>query len=181
MGHIKFQKTVINMKKITLILAILVLALMAAMSGCKPAVKVGASMPTGIAPQTSASLTQTTKPGEPILTKSPAVSTSVTSQPTETTAQTAYIPINPPIIDGVVTIKLADAAFTPSIVWIPAGTTVEWWTEDHLSVHAVDSEDGIKWGHIVYWQPLRITFSTPGTYRYYDDAETIVKGTIVVF
>ncbi len=167
-----------NAKFIAILL--LIALLLAVLAGCTKA-ETGITSPI-------ASITPSNLPASPITT-SESITTAFTTPPVPTsspvptlTLSQAPIPVvNPPIIDGTVVIELSIGAFTPALVWIPAGTYVEWRTEDHLSVHAVAGEDFVRWGAVVYWQPFRMQFNTPGTYHYLDDADPTVRGTIVVF
>jgi plastocyanin len=164
------------MKKLQCSLSGFSVIVMLALAGCGVAEQAQTSQP--VVPATSQAIVSTTEEALPTPTASQLSSTSTT---TATAASDPAPIVNPPIIDGTVVVLLSPGAFTPAQIWIPAGTTVEWQTEDHLSTHAVDGEDFALWGHVVYWQPFRMQFNTPGTYRYLDDADPNVRGTIVVY
>jgi plastocyanin len=164
------------MKKLRYSLSCFSIVIILALAGCGTDQQAQVSQP--MWPAASEAIISTAQEGLPPATSSqPPVTPAITA----TGASDTALIVNPPIIDGTVVINLSIGAFDPSMIWIPVGTTVEWRTEDHLSTHAVDGEDYARWGFVVYWEPLRIQFNTPGTYHYCDDADPTVKGTIVVF
>jgi plastocyanin len=167
---------VVDMKKLQYSFSCFSIVVILALAGCGADQQAQTSQPVETeAPQAIVATTGEALPAATV--SQPLVATSTTS----TGASDGALAVNPPIIDGTVEVFLNPGAFTPAQIWIPAGTTVEWQTEDHLSTHAVDGEDFALWGHVVYWQPFRMQFNTPGTYRYLDDADPNVRGTIVVY
>jgi plastocyanin len=166
---------VVDMKKLQYSFSCFSIVVILALAGCGADQQAQTSQP--VVPAASQTIVSTTEEALPTPTAPQPSSTPTTATETSDSA----LVVNPPIMDGTVVVFLSPGAFTPARIWIPSGTTVEWQTEDHLSTHAVDGEDFAVWGHVVYWQPFRMQFNTPGTYRYLDDADPTVRGTIVVY
>lgn len=153
-------------------------ALVALVAGCDSPLLLTAPTVAEPSPVQQSPASQAVSPQTSVVPVAPSV---VSPTPVSTAPSQAVPDVNPPIVNGTIVVTISIGFFTPSVIWIPAGTTVEWQTEDHLSTHAIDGEDYARWGFVVYWQPLRVQFNTPGTYRYCDDADPSVKGTIIVF
>jgi plastocyanin len=154
-----------------------------ATTGCNATQKIAAVSPIDTLPsQTTVLSSITSTPGAPASSTPPIIS-STPAAITETPGFTVPLDpaVYPPIVAGVVTVVIADGHFTPPIIQIPAGTTVEWQATDHLGDHAVYSSDGVLWGLVIAWIPLDKTFTTPGTYQYRDMSSMGGIGTVIVY
>jgi len=88
------------------------------------------------------------------------------------------MPAPPPSVGTAVGIK--DNAFDPATLNVQVGTTVRW-TNNGKNVHTVTASDG-KWdsGDLAAGATYSVTFSTPGTYKYYCKHHKNMEGSIVV-
>jgi plastocyanin len=77
-------------------------------------------------------------------------------------------------------VSMKDNSFDPATLNVQVGTTVKW-TNNGANRHTVTASDG-KWdsGEIAPGGTYSVTFSTPGTYKYYCKLHKGMEGTIVV-
>ena len=77
-------------------------------------------------------------------------------------------------------VSIMNYAFNPSVLNVPAGTTVTWTNGDSV-VHTVTSDSGaFDSGQIPSGQTFSYTFNTAGTYTYHCAVHPSMKATIVV-
>jgi plastocyanin len=77
-------------------------------------------------------------------------------------------------------VTIANFAFQPAWISVPAGTTVSWFNGDGVS-HTVTSDSGaFDSGAIAPGGSFGVTFSTPGTYTYHCAFHPMMTGTVVV-
>jgi plastocyanin len=77
-------------------------------------------------------------------------------------------------------VTIANFAFQPSWISVPAGTTVTWVNGDGVA-HTVTSDVGaFDSGAIAPGASFGLTFSTPGTYTYHCAFHPMMTGTVVV-
>lgn len=75
---------------------------------------------------------------------------------------------------------IANFAFQPAWISVPAGTTVTWVNGDGVA-HTVTSDSGaFDSGAIAPGASFGVTFSTPGTYTYHCAFHPMMTGTVVV-
>lgn len=71
-------------------------------------------------------------------------------------------------------------AFTPATITVAAGGSVTWTNEDSAG-HTATAEDGsFGTGLIMPTASASVTFTTPGTFRYYCSPHRSMLGTVVV-
>jgi len=77
-------------------------------------------------------------------------------------------------------IELAQFAFTPTALTVPAGTTVRWKNLDG-EPHTIVSIDGLfRSGALDQGDAFEYAFSKPGSYRYVCSIHPQMTGTIIV-
>jgi hypothetical protein len=172
------------------------LALVVLLSGCGSATTPASSALSSVAPAPATSLAQAKISEQPAATTTaPAATTSerptttvpvaTTTVPPPTTSQ--WTPVNgtplgdPPDTVLTVRILLADGNFDPKVVTVPIGAKVVWWTTEHWVDQTLKTDDGTVLGTPFLFKALEYTFTTPGTYNYYDDFSPWVKGTVIVY
>jgi plastocyanin len=81
---------------------------------------------------------------------------------------------------GDVEISIANFAFDPATITIPAGTTITWTNNDSAS-HNVTADDG-SWGSdsLATGATFSFTFDKVGTYAYHCGVHPSMKATITV-
>ena len=103
----------------------------------------------------------------------PAVAVAASAQPPAPAAATAAQ------MSGS-SVSIANFAFQPSWISVPAGTTVSWFNNDGVA-HTVTSDVGaFDSGAIAPGSGFSVTFSTPGTYTYHCAFHPMMTGTVVV-
>lgn len=80
-----------------------------------------------------------------------------------------------------VQVSIANFAFDPATLTIPAGTTVVWTNKDQAP-HSVASPDGgfQSSGNLANGNTYQYTFNTPGTFAYVCGIHSSMKATVVV-
>jgi plastocyanin len=77
-------------------------------------------------------------------------------------------------------VSIANFAFQPAWISVPAGTTVSWFNNDGVS-HTVTSDSGaFDSGAIAPGGSFGVTFSAPGAYTYHCAFHPMMTGTVVV-
>ena len=80
-----------------------------------------------------------------------------------------------------VMVEIADFAFGPATVTIPAGSSVTWTNIDSAPHTATAMDrDALQSGTLNQGESFTQTFDTPGTYEYFCEFHANMKGTIVV-
>jgi len=78
------------------------------------------------------------------------------------------------------TIRMNNSAFSPSTLTVVAGSTVTWMNDDNI-IHAVTTGDGsINSGDIAVGSSYTKTFSTAGTFNYFDSHNANMTGVLTV-
>jgi plastocyanin len=78
------------------------------------------------------------------------------------------------------TVSIANFAFSPATLPIPAGTTVTW-TNNDSTTHTVTSDNGVfDSGNLAPNATFSYTFSNAGTFAYHCSIHTSMTGKIVV-
>ena len=78
------------------------------------------------------------------------------------------------------TVSIANFAFSPATLPIPAGTTVTW-TNNDSTTHTVTSDNGVfDSGNLAPNAIFSYTFSNAGTFAYHCSIHTSMTGKIVV-
>ena len=78
------------------------------------------------------------------------------------------------------TVSIANFAFSPATLPIPAGTTVTW-TNNDSTTHTVTSDNGVfDSGNLAPNAIFSYTFSNAGTFAYHCSLHTSMTGKIVV-
>jgi plastocyanin len=78
------------------------------------------------------------------------------------------------------TIRMNNSAFSPSNLTVVAGSTVTWMNDDNI-IHAVTTGDGsINSGDIAVGSSYTKTFSTAGTFNYFDSHNANMTGVLTV-
>jgi plastocyanin len=73
-----------------------------------------------------------------------------------------------------------NSAFSPSNLTVVAGSTVTWMNDDNM-IHAVTTADGsINSGDIAVGSSYTKTFSTTGTFNYFDSHNANMTGILTV-
>jgi plastocyanin len=81
---------------------------------------------------------------------------------------------------GSYTISMKNAAFAPPTLTVIAGSKVTWMNDDNV-IHTVTTVDGnLNSGDIAVGASYSKTFSTAGTFNYYDVHNTSMTGVLVV-
>jgi plastocyanin len=77
-------------------------------------------------------------------------------------------------------VSITSTGFSPASLTIVTGSTVSWTNNDNM-VHTVTTAEGsINSGDIAPASTYTKTFSTAGTYNYYDAHNTNMKGVLIV-
>ena len=77
-------------------------------------------------------------------------------------------------------ISITSSAYSPASVTVANGSTVTWTNNDNM-VHTVTTAEGsISSGDITPGSSYSKTFTTAGTYNYYDAHNTSMMGVLVV-
>ena len=77
-------------------------------------------------------------------------------------------------------ISISSMGYAPASLTIASGSTVTWTNNDNV-VHAVTSTDGtINSGEIAVGSSYSKTFTSVGTFNYYDAQKTSMTGVIIV-
>jgi len=77
-------------------------------------------------------------------------------------------------------VSITSSAYSPSSVTVVSGSTVTWTNNDN-TVHTVTTADeSINSGDIAPGSSYSKTFSSMGTYNYYDAHNTSMKGVLIV-
>ena len=78
------------------------------------------------------------------------------------------------------TIAISSAGFSPASLTVATGSTVTWTNNDNM-VHAVTTADGsINSGDIAAGSSYSKTFTTAGTFNYFDAQNNNMKGVLIV-
>ena len=81
---------------------------------------------------------------------------------------------------GSYTISMKNSAFTPATLTVIAGSNVTWMNDDNM-IHTVTTTDGgLNSGDITVGASYSKTFSTAGTFNYYDAHNTNMTGVLIV-
>ena len=89
-------------------------------------------------------------------------------EPTAVPTEAAAAPTSPPPAAGAVTIDMANFAFSPNDITVPAGTAVTWVNKDSGPRHsATASDNSFDTGLFDAGEQSTLTFDTPGTFVYY--------------
>ena len=81
-------------------------------------------------------------------------------------------------VTGVTEVTVSNMKFTPSVIEVPAGTTVTWNVQDGDTPHDVKG-DGFK-SEVMRVGTFTHTFSTPGTYDYKCTLHSQMTGRVIV-
>ncbi len=81
----------------------------------------------------------------------------------------------------IVNIKISNYSFTQNIITIKKGTTVVWSNYDKAK-HSVKADDGIEFSSNLFGEgeSFSHTFDKIGTFNYYCEPHTKMRGTIIV-
>ena len=83
-------------------------------------------------------------------------------------------------VSGNFVVTMKNAAFSPASLTITTGSTVTWTNDDNV-IHTVTTVDGnLNSGDIAVGASYSKTFSTAGTFNYYDAHNTSMTGVLVV-
>src|SRR5258706_5860810 len=78
------------------------------------------------------------------------------------------------------TITMKNSAFTPATITVAAGSKVTWMNDDNM-VHTVTTSDAsLNSGDIAVGSSYSKTFSSAGTYNYYDTHNTSMTGVLII-
>jgi amicyanin len=77
-------------------------------------------------------------------------------------------------------VDIANFAFTPAILTVPAGTTVMWTNRDSIAHTVFDTKDGISSPVLDKNSTYSHTFTKPGTYQYICSIHPFMHGVVVV-
>jgi plastocyanin len=78
------------------------------------------------------------------------------------------------------TIRMSNSVFSPSNLTVIAGSTVTWMNDDN-KIHAVTTADGsINSGDIAVGSSFTKTFSSAGTFNYFDSHNANMTGILTV-
>jgi plastocyanin len=79
-----------------------------------------------------------------------------------------------------VTVGIEEFRYAPSVVRVPAGTTVQWINHDE-ELHTVTSATGaFASAGLAHDEAFAQTFRQPGTYQYFCALHPMMKATVVV-
>ncbi len=81
-------------------------------------------------------------------------------------------------VTGVTEVTVNNMKYTPSVIEVPAGTTVTWSFEDGDTPHDVKG-DGFK-SEVMRQGTFTHTFATPGTYDYKCSLHSQMTGRVIV-
>jgi plastocyanin len=87
---------------------------------------------------------------------------------------------SPEAAAGETAINIANFAFDPPTLSIPAGTTVTWTNQDSAPHTATDTGGAFQSGKLDQGQSYSFTFDTPGTYNYHCEYHANMTATITV-
>jgi len=77
-------------------------------------------------------------------------------------------------------VRIANYAFVPAVIRVPAGATVTW-TNDDADDHAVTTDDKtMDAGVAAQGVSISLTFTTPGEYPYYCTVHPGMRGRVIV-
>lgn len=77
-------------------------------------------------------------------------------------------------------VSITSSAFSPASLTVTNGSTVTWTNDDNM-VHSVTTSEGtLNSGDIAPGSSFTKTFTTTGTYNYYDAHNTNMKGVLIV-
>jgi plastocyanin len=81
---------------------------------------------------------------------------------------------------GNYTISMKNSAFTPATLTVVAGSNVTWMNDDNM-IHTVTTTEGsLNSGDIAVGASYAKTFSSTGTFNYYDAHNTNMTGVLIV-
>jgi plastocyanin len=92
----------------------------------------------------------------------------------------APIPVASPSPAPAIVVHMADFKFAPATVTIHAGQSVGWINDDAVFHSATATDASWDSGELDQGRTFAHAFATPGTYTYYCDDHTFMKGTVVV-
>lgn len=83
---------------------------------------------------------------------------------------------------GSASVTIQNFAYHPQVLTVTAGTTVTWTNQDTVqhTVTADAGSGGFSSALLSQGQTFRHTFTRPGTYQYYCEVHTSMRGTIIV-
>src|SRR6266446_206943 len=78
------------------------------------------------------------------------------------------------------TITMKNSAFSPATITVASGSKVTWMNDDNM-VHTVTTSDAsLNSGDIAVGYSYSKTFSSAGTYNYYDTQNTSMTGVLII-
>lgn len=105
-------------------------------------------------------------------TTTPTSSSSSTSTPSTSNTSSQAVPTN--------SVNMADMKFTPAVITIPLGATVQWNNNDSVT-HTITADDGsFNSGNIASKSNYTHSFSTAGTFKYQCSIHEGMTGTVIV-
>lgn len=85
-----------------------------------------------------------------------------------------------PAASPAVVVHMKNFAFVPASVTIHAGQSVKWINDDSVSHSATANDRSWNSGELDNGQSWTYTFSAAGTYQYFCDDHSFMKGTVIV-
>ncbi len=86
-----------------------------------------------------------------------------------------------PVVTEKVTVEMKEYSFTPTVLTVKAGTTIEFINRDDMKHNAVAVDGSFKTELLEKGQAATIKLDKPGTYEYYcEPHKSFMKGTIIV-
>jgi plastocyanin len=78
------------------------------------------------------------------------------------------------------TITMKNSAFSPATITVASGSKITWMNDDNM-IHTVTTANGsLNSGDIAVGSSYSKTFSSAGTYNYYDAHNTSMTGVLVI-
>jgi len=77
-------------------------------------------------------------------------------------------------------VSITSSGFSPASVTIVTGSTVSWTNNDNMAHTVTTADGGINSGDIAPQSSYTKTFTTAGTYNYYDAHNTNMTGVLIV-
>ena len=77
-------------------------------------------------------------------------------------------------------VNIQGMAFTPSILTVPAGTTVKWTTKDTVNPTLTSDTNAFDSGNIAPNKTFKLMFMTPRTYNYHCSIHPTMTAKVVV-
>jgi len=79
-----------------------------------------------------------------------------------------------------VAVKIANFAFSPQTITVPAGTVVQWTNTDSVAHTATASDNSFDSGNLNQNKSWSYTFTKPGKYAYVCSYHPNMTGTVIV-